>query len=177
MSPRTTMNVHTWKTLGQALPIINAAFDRIALALAVGLSMARQDPCRRQQAAACRFLATVVRSGVGKDLRGAVAAFSVVLFVFPLFVGLRPGIFTEAAFRMAQLRKDDAEVHMKKPWSERLVLSGLKPETSFLGSDHQRFDHVTVLLRSIGTKVVLELQAGAGKMKSVAFPADAVHVE
>jgi hypothetical protein len=112
-----------------------------------------------------------------RQLRVVNIAFIGMLISCPALVGLSPTLLVDAAFRMAQLRKDKAEVHAKQPWAQRLADAGLKGQPSFLGPDHLRFDDVKVLLRSVGSKIVLELPLPGGGAKPVAMPAEAFHIE
>jgi hypothetical protein len=112
-----------------------------------------------------------------RQLRIVNIAFIVMLTSCPALVGLSPTLLVDAAFRMAQLRKDQAEVHAKQPWAQRLADAGLKGHPSFLGPDHLRFDNVKVLLRSVGTKIVVELPQPDGGTRSVAMPSEAFHIE
>lgn len=82
----------------------------------------------------------------------------------------------DAAFRLAQLRKDNATIHVKVPWAARVGKSTLPQSQSFLGGDYVEFKKVNVLLRSVGQKVVIELPNAAGKTR-LSIPADAIYVE
>lgn len=77
---------------------------------------------------------------------------------------------------MAQLRKDNATVHMKSPWSDRVAMSKLVHEKSFLGADYVQFRGVNVLLRSVGDKVVIELPTDKATTK-LSIPSDSIFVE
>lgn len=81
-----------------------------------------------------------------------------------------------AAFRLAQLRKDSATIHVKAPWSARVAQSNLPKSQSFLGGDYVEFKKVKVLLRSVGQKVVIELPNASG-ITRLSIPTDAIYVE
>lgn len=108
------------------------------------------------------------------------------IFLSPLVIGkavgeVGPTVFADAAFRTAQLRKDRAVIHVKKPWSDRVAQSGMEQQASFLGDDYRAFAKVDVLLRSIGQKVVIRLptsSGGSGKSyENLSIPSDSIYVE
>lgn len=100
------------------------------------------------------------------------------LLITPLLAGPPDFSLVDSAFRATQLRKDNATIHIKKPWANRIASSGLRPQASFLGDEYAEFQKVNVLLRSVGTKVVLELPGADGKRPAkLSIPADVVHVE
>jgi hypothetical protein len=114
------------------------------------------------------------------DLRTMKLASLVVLcfmFVGPMMFAPRQTAFVTAAFRFAKLRQDDAEVHVKQPWSRRLLDAGQRSSNSFLGADYLRFEHVKVLLKSFGSKVVVELPDGKDRVKRIEIPAEALYIE
>jgi hypothetical protein len=95
----------------------------------------------------------------------------------PMVLGLNHDTLANAAFRLAQLRKDHATVHVAAPWSQRLKDRGLTPQASFLGTEHARFEDVTVRMRSIGARVVLELPSKQGKAGLISIPRQFVEIE
>jgi hypothetical protein len=104
--------------------------------------------------------------------------FFVGLVVCPMLLAPNRTFLVDAGFRIAQLRKDNATVHVKKPWADRVSLSTLKPQSSFLGDDYVEFENVNVLLRSVGTKVVVALpQASDKPVTRLSIPSDAIVVE
>lgn len=112
------------------------------------------------------------------QLRSVRAALILVLFVVPLMFGPNKVSLVNAAFQAAQLRKENATIHVKKPWSERVARSQLKTAKSFLGDEYVEFRQVNVLLRSVGTVVILELPAvGSTQPVKLPVPAEAVYVE
>lgn len=98
------------------------------------------------------------------------------LLVAPMLVLPDRLFLVDAAFRMVQLRKESATVHVKAPWSVKVAQSTLQKGPSFLGSDYVEFQKVKVLLRSVGQKVVIEFPTQAGARK-LSIPSDAVYVE
>lgn len=98
------------------------------------------------------------------------------LAIAPLVLAPEKLFLFDAAFRVAQLRKDGATIHVKSPWAARVAQSTLSKAPSVLGSDYVEFRKVNVLLRSVGQKVVLELPMANGVTK-LSIPADAVEVE
>ena len=102
-----------------------------------------------------------------------------------LAIGVAPLLFfaytnnlVTSAFTLAQLRKENATVHVKRPWSIGLVRSGLASEPSYFGTDYCRFRGVLVLLKSVGSNVVVELPALAMTPRaSMSIPASDIHVE
>lgn len=112
------------------------------------------------------------------QLRSVRAALVLVLFVVPLMCSPTKVSLVNAAFQAAQLRKENATVHVKKPWAERVARSQLKAAKSFLGDEYVEFRQVNVLLRSVGTVVILELPAvGSTRPVKLPVPAEAVYVE
>lgn len=103
------------------------------------------------------------------------------LFAFwllaPILIGQNQGNFVDAAFRVAQLRKDHATVHVAVPWNKPLADAGLHAGASFLGSTYVRFDDVTVRLRSMGSRVVIELPTARGKHRYIRIPRASIEVE
>lgn len=112
-----------------------------------------------------------------KDASTTFRIFLAFLALFPIVFNPILPTLVDAAFRVAQLRKESATIHIKKPWSERLVESGLPPEKSFLGTDYAKFSKVKVLLRSVGTKVVIALPDVKGNPPNLTVPADQIEVE
>jgi hypothetical protein len=103
------------------------------------------------------------------------------LFAFwllaPMLIGRNQGNFVDAAFRVAQLRKDHATVHVAVPWDKPLADAGLHAAASFLGSTYVRFDDVTVRLRSMGSRVVIELPTARGEHRYIRIPRASIEVE
>lgn len=118
-------------------------------------------------------------ASVDEKRRTAVIArrfFYVWLVVAPMILLPERAFLVDAAFRLAQLRKDGATVHVKAPWSERVARSTLEKSASFLGNDYVEFKRVNVLLRSVGQKVVLELPSATGTTR-LPIPTEAIYVE
>lgn len=95
------------------------------------------------------------------------------LIIAPMLVLPERLFLVDAAFRMVQLRKESATVHVKAPWSVKVAQSTLQKGPSFLGSDYVEFQKVKVLLRSVGQKVVIEFPTQAGARR-LSIPSDAV---
>lgn len=111
-----------------------------------------------------------------KDTVIARRVFYVWLVLAPMLLVPEKLFLVDAAFRLAQLRKDGATVHVKEPWANRVGQSTLPKSRSFLGSDYVEFKKVNVLLRSVGQKVVIELP-GASDVRRLSIPADSIYVE
>jgi hypothetical protein len=97
------------------------------------------------------------------------------LFVLPLLIGPERMFLVDAAFKIAKLRKDNATIHVQKPWSVRVSVSTLQPTESFLGDEYVQFKNVKVLLRSVGEKVVIELPQ-TGSAPAVKLPVPSSHI-
>lgn len=97
--------------------------------------------------------------------------------VAPFIFGQNQSGFVRVAFKVAQLRKDHAVVHLARPWDSRLSGSGLPQGESYLGSYYARFDDVTVRMRGLGSRVVLEVPSGKGKPKFVSVPKQLIEIE
>ena len=138
----------------------NARIRLLATPLVLGGSVGVQDSTSRSNLVAIR------------------AVLVVMLFAIPVLFGPAKLGLVDAAFQAAQLRKQNATVHVRKPWADRVARSSLKPAPSFLGDEYAEFRGVNVLLRSVGTKVVLELP-GVGKERTVnlPIPTEAIHIE
>jgi hypothetical protein len=122
--------------------------------------------------------ATSPVGGFVRDVRLAQQMLIAMIVVLPLFVGLPASKLVDLAFTSAQLRKEQATIHVKTPWDSRISQSTLRAESSFLGSDYKKFDGVRVLLRSVGNKVIIELPQDAGKPSvKLPIPTDSVYVE
>lgn len=111
-----------------------------------------------------------------RDTVTARRVFFVWLLIAPLLLAPERLFLVDAAFKLAQLRKDGANVHVKAPWSARVAQSTLPKSPSFLGSDYVEFKKVNVLLRSVGQKVVIELPNASGVTR-LSIPADSIYVE
>jgi hypothetical protein len=111
------------------------------------------------------------------SLRQAMYAILGIWILGPMVLGLNHETLTGAAFRLAQLRKDHATVHVAAPWSQRFVAAGLKPHDSFLGADHARFENVTVRMRSIGSRVVIEVPSDQRKARFINVPRESIEIE
>lgn len=101
----------------------------------------------------------------------------VVMPMLPIVLGQHHDALIGSAFRLAQLRKDHATVHVASPWSQRLKNAGLKPSESFLGSSYERFDDVTVRMRSVGSRVVLELPSDRREARFINIPRQFIEIE
>lgn len=101
----------------------------------------------------------------------------IVMPMLPMVLGQHHDALMGSAFRLAQLRKDHATVHVASPWSQPLRNAGLKPSESFLGSSYERFDDVTVRMRSVGSRVVLELPSGRRETRFVNVPRQFIEIE
>lgn len=100
------------------------------------------------------------------------------MVVAPLILGSSQSALVNSAFRVAQLRKDNATIQIQKQWASRLTTRGQCEAPSFLGEEYREFVGINVLLRSVGTKVTIELPAhGEKKASSLAIPAEHIVVE
>jgi hypothetical protein len=99
------------------------------------------------------------------------------IVIAPLLIGPDRTFLVDAAFRVAQLRKENATVHVKKPWATRVSVSTLETGKSFLGDDYVEFKSVKVLLRSVGEKVIIELPQYSGKAIKLPIPSESIYVE
>lgn len=111
------------------------------------------------------------------DFRRFTYLFLGMWIVTPVLIGLANDSLMNSAFRLAQLRKENAVVHVAEPWDQRLIAAGLKPRESFLGTEYARFEKVTVRMRSIGSRVVLEVPSGQGEGRFVNIPKQHVEIE
>jgi len=111
-----------------------------------------------------------------RDTVTARRVFFVWLALAPMLLAPEKLFLVDAAFRLAQLRKDSATIHVKAPWSTRVAQSTLTGSQSFLGGDYVEFKKVNVLLRSVGQKVVIELPSASGAAR-LSIPADSIYVE
>lgn len=111
-----------------------------------------------------------------RDTITARRIFFVWLVLAPMVLVPEKLFLVDVAFRLAQLRKDSATIHVKAPWSVRVAQSSLPKRESFLGGDYVEFQKVNVLLRSVGQKVVIELPNVSGVTR-LSIPADAIYVE
>lgn len=102
----------------------------------------------------------------------------VVLVVCPFWAAPTSEFIVDGAFSFAQLRKNNATIHVKKPWSVKVSTSVEKSHPSFLGEEYLSFEKINVLLRSVGTKVVIELpNHGSNRTIKMSIPSDAIYVE
>jgi hypothetical protein len=111
-----------------------------------------------------------------RDTVTARRVFFVWLVLAPLLLAPEKLFLVDAAFKLAQLRKDGATVHVKAPWSVRVAQSTLSKSQSFLGAEYVEFKKVNVLLRSVGQKVVIELPSASG-VSRLSIPSDSIYVE
>lgn len=153
-----------------------------ALALLQGLFVATFLLVRRRHI----YLASglLVHSDTHEDVRRKRATTTLAqrvvigfIVVAPLVIGSERFALVDAAFRTAQLRKEKAVIHVKKPWSTRVASSKLVPGKSFLGEDYEEFREVKVLLRSVGEKVVIELPQTIGRPVKLPIPSSEIFVE
>lgn len=100
------------------------------------------------------------------------------MIAMPMLLSSQHFVFAEAAFRIAQLRKDKATIQIQKQWATRLIERGQTAAPSFLGEDYREFVGINVLLRSVGTKVTIQLPAHADKKAaSLSIPSENIVVE
>ncbi|WP_157773825.1 hypothetical protein [Variovorax atrisoli] len=174
--------------VGLLVLVIHAATDLtraalfLALAILEGVLVATFLLVRRRHVHLSAGL--LVHSDTQEDIkrkRSATALAQQVAIGFivlaPLAVGPERFGLVETAFKTAQLRKDNAVIHVKKPWSVRVASSKLVPGKSFLGDEYEEFRGVKVLLRSVGEKVVIELPNAGGAAAKLPIPADSIFVE
>lgn len=87
-------------------------------------------------------------------------ALAVFILIVPfLLMPDRKG-FVDMSFGWAQLRKENAVVHVKAPWTALLDTSYVVGQKSFRGPDYKRYHGVTVLLQSLGDSVVIAVPTG-----------------
>lgn len=160
--------------------LVGAAFF-LALTLVQGFSVAMMLMVMRRHS---HLESGVLLDGVApqeiqakkEDTGKARRFFWVWLAIAPFVITQNRYFLVDAAFRVAQLRKDNATVHVKSPWSDRVAMSKLVREKSFLGGDYVEFKGVNVLLRSVGDKVVIELPNDKTTTK-LSIPSDLIFVE
>lgn len=111
--------------------------------------------------------AAVISDKSKREHRFALRVFVALLLFFPLVVMPGRQGFIDTAFRWAQLRKNNAVVHIKAPWTALVEQGGLPGQASFLGPQYKRYHGTTVLLRSLGDSVVLSIPTGLPDPKSV----------
>lgn len=100
------------------------------------------------------------------------------IVIAPMLVGRSQLSLVDAGFRVAQLRKENAVIQIKKPWGKRLLERGKKSSPSFLGDEYSQFEGVRVLLRSVGSKVIIELPAyDQLPTRSLSIPSELIFVE
>jgi hypothetical protein len=112
-----------------------------------------------------------------KGLRKATYTIFAFWIIAPFIFGQNQSGFVRAAFKVAQVRKDHAVVHLARPWDIRLSGSGLTQGESFLGLVYVRFDDVTVRMRGLGSRVVLEIPSGKTKPRFVSVPKQFIEIE
>ena len=110
-------------------------------------------------------------------LRKATYAIFAFWVVAPFVFGQNQSGFVRAAFKVAQVRKDHAVVHLAKPWDSRLSGAELTRGESYLGPDYVRFDDVTVRMRGLGSRVVLEVPSAKAEPRFVSVPKQLLEIE
>lgn len=103
---------------------------------------------------------------------------ALMIIIAPMLVGKSQMSLVDSGFRVAQLRKDNAVIQIKKPWGQRLLERGKTSSPSFLGDEYSQFEGVRVLLRSVGSKVIIELPAhDQMPARSLSIPSELIFVE
>lgn len=160
-------------------PVQAALLFAVPLAQGAGMAFLLVVTRRKQHLESGVMLPEYSDRSIMTKRRGTVTArrvFFVWLVVAPLILAPEKLFLVDAAFKLAQLRKDGATVHVKAPWSVRVAQSPLPKAQSFLGTDYVEFKKVNVLLRSVGQKVVIELPNASG-VSRLSIPSDSIYVE
>lgn len=160
-------------------PVQAALFFTVPLAQGAGIVFLLVVTRRKQHLESGVLLPEYSDRSIMTKRRDTVTArrvFFVWLVVAPLILAPEKLFLVDAAFKLAQLRKDGATVHVKAPWSVRVAQSALPKAQSFLGTDYVEFKKVNVLLRSVGQKVVIELPNASG-VSRLSIPSDSIYVE
>lgn len=115
-----------------------SAWVAVVISLFQGMAVAMVVWLRRQRGHALSGLVVTLTapSDPKRKAEGLLFAQRVLaafIFVFPLIVSLERTALVDAAFKIAKLRKDDAIIHVRKPWSIRISQSTLQSSPSFLG--------------------------------------------
>ncbi|VWX59399.1 membrane hypothetical protein [Burkholderiales bacterium 8X] len=162
-----------------AQPAHTALFLVVPLAQGAGLVCLLLVTRRKQHFESGVFLPGYSDRSIMTERKEAVTArrgFFVWLMIVPFWLAPEKLFLVDAAFKLAQLRKVGATVHVKAPWSLRVAQSTLPQSQSFLGAEYVEFKKVNVLLRSVGQKVVIELPSALGVAR-LSIPTDAIYVE
>jgi hypothetical protein len=162
-----------------AQPAKAALFLEVPLAQGAGVVFLLAVTRRQQHLETGVLLPEYSDRSIVSKRRDAVTArrvFFVLLVLAPMLLAPESLFLVDAAFRLAQLRKDSATIHVKAPWSTRVAQSSLHKSPSFLGSDYVEFKKVNVPLRSVGQKVVIELPNASGVTR-LSIPTDSIYVE
>jgi hypothetical protein len=160
-------------------PVQAALFLAVPLAQGAGMVFLLVVTRRKQHLESGVLLPEYSDRSIMTKRRDTVTArrvFFVWLVLAPLLLAPEKLFLVDAAFKLAQLRKDGATVHVKAPWSVRVAQSTLPKSPSFLGTDYVEFKKVNVLLRSVGQKVVIELPSASGVTR-LSIPTDSIYVE
>ncbi|TAL13413.1 MAG: hypothetical protein EPO01_21590 [Aquabacterium sp.] len=160
-------------------PVQAALFLAVPLAQGAGMVFLLVVTRRKQHLESGVLLPEYSDQSIMTKRRDTVTArrvFFVWLVLAPLLLAPEKLFLVDAAFKLAQLRKDGATVHVKAPWSARVGQSTLAKATSFMGTDYVEFKKVNVLLRSVGQKVVIELPSASG-VSRLSIPSDSIYVE
>lgn len=94
------------------------------------------------------------------------------LFASPLVVGGMLAPLSEGAMRLLNLRKENAVVHVAKPYGAFIASQGIAGTKSDLGEEYLRFDQVDVLLAGPGSSVVISLKRPGSGNVQVTIPND-----
>ena len=99
-----------------------------------------------------------------------------IIFLLPLLVGGVSGKLLDGAMRLANVREDQVNVHIKKPYSELLVTSGITPKQSPMGKDYSLFSNVNILINGIGVNTVIAISA-KNSYRKWSIPKSSIYVE
>lgn len=160
-------------------PVQAVLFFAVPLAQGAGMVFLLVVTRRKQHLESGVLLPEYSDRSIATKRRDTVTArrvFFVWLVLAPLLLAPEKLFLVDAAFKLAQLRKDGATIHVKAPWSVRVGQSTLPKAQSFLGAEYVEFKKVNVLLRSVGQKVVIELPSASG-VSRISIPSDSIYVE
>ena len=99
-----------------------------------------------------------------------------IIFLLPLLVGGVSGKLLDGAMRLANVKEDHANIHVKKPYSELLVTSGITPKQSAMGKDYSLFTNVNILMNGIGINTVIAISENDSHRKW-SIPKNSIYVE
>ena len=99
-----------------------------------------------------------------------------IIFLLPLLVGGVSGKLLDGAMRLTNVKEDKVSVHIKKPYSDLLVTSGVAYDSSPMGKDYVLFPGVSILMNGIGVNTVIETSV-KDKSRKWSIPKNSIYVE